>query len=915
MNYPYPAWPSTYPPTNQQTQSILQNQMAHQLSQQSNQQTSHQAKVVQSQAKNVRVSPNVTIAPRTTQISRSPSGLNIASPMQQPIFEAPVAVTVGTAKSQQIAFLCEATPITKESSPTGTPNIDVERLDEGSDEDAETYIDEFDGGFDNDLLWGSRAPKGKRKQTRKRKTDDADLKKVNKGKPGRKKKKSPVLGSSNTPNDNHCPICEEPHADDFCICCDVCQRWFHGSCVDLDEDASKSLDAWYCASCTLTSPVSPSVPISALNTQNIPSIQNFTSIQCIPKIASPAPVALSLLRRCRNWDMCATYVGSARVAVIGSESAYCSHACGIKFARAGLRAAVAAKRRHMSFANGDGRDGSYMTDFDNTKIDMVGRDSNLDNPSLTQPENGQLEINLRDNCRNDDPCAQSPVMENLMVKNIDAVGIPENRTSSINTINEIRDSKESIDISVKSPEMNIDQYAKTEDQNLGNIDIEANEQNGLNDNHSVIQHENTKFEIAIKEENLTSESNHRESKKVDLQSSFEIGSIAVINNSDPNPSQVNQQKEMEELLKNEDFQCTTMQTNETVTNNEQDKISTNTNQKERHDKILITQIETSLINDCVVNEAIPIENLHINNHRQDNLQSISKINNNENNMKIQNVLKDKFEDDSLNTIIETENFNESNENNVLLNNGSNTTKMEVDMPVTNKEDIRSEKIGSLQVGESKSNIENCIAYPEIDGHLISFDQKPSITDTQIVLTSSNEQPKFISYHLHKDTNPGSPESTKASIIHLSPKSQRDKSRIIYLRSLQRLLVQSLKLLTTRATRLQSTVNACRRAVDAGDHPLCSFDPKIVGAWATPTDRLASRIRDIQRRGWDCGYERDDFDELEEEENEDEDDSEVCMNEYGKCIKHERWEWAQIAGLDCEIDYQLELLDAVLEEER
>mmetsp|Transcript_12081 Transcript_12081/g.26434 ORF Transcript_12081/g.26434 Transcript_12081/m.26434 type:complete len:569 (-) Transcript_12081:187-1893(-) len=46
----------------------------------------------------------------------------------------------------------------------------------------------------------------------------------------------------------HC-FCGGPSDGSFMMGCDRCQRWFHGKCVNLDQEAGDALDSWLCPSC------------------------------------------------------------------------------------------------------------------------------------------------------------------------------------------------------------------------------------------------------------------------------------------------------------------------------------------------------------------------------------------------------------------------------------------------------------------------------------------------------------------------------------------------------------------------------------------------------------------------------------------------------------------------------------------
>jgi len=57
-------------------------------------------------------------------------------------------------------------------------------------------------------------------------------------------------------------VCDQPWGSRFMLECDVCARWFHGSCVGVSRRASLLLAVWHCADCTAaaTTSIVPAVP-------------------------------------------------------------------------------------------------------------------------------------------------------------------------------------------------------------------------------------------------------------------------------------------------------------------------------------------------------------------------------------------------------------------------------------------------------------------------------------------------------------------------------------------------------------------------------------------------------------------------------------------------------------------------------
>ena len=48
-----------------------------------------------------------------------------------------------------------------------------------------------------------------------------------------------------------CGECGESYgADEFWICCDVCEKWFHGKCVKITPAKAEHIKQYKCPSCT-----------------------------------------------------------------------------------------------------------------------------------------------------------------------------------------------------------------------------------------------------------------------------------------------------------------------------------------------------------------------------------------------------------------------------------------------------------------------------------------------------------------------------------------------------------------------------------------------------------------------------------------------------------------------------------------
>lgn len=51
--------------------------------------------------------------------------------------------------------------------------------------------------------------------------------------------------------DTLCGACGENYAqDEFWICCDICERWFHGKCVKITPARAEHIKQYKCPSCS-----------------------------------------------------------------------------------------------------------------------------------------------------------------------------------------------------------------------------------------------------------------------------------------------------------------------------------------------------------------------------------------------------------------------------------------------------------------------------------------------------------------------------------------------------------------------------------------------------------------------------------------------------------------------------------------
>lgn len=61
--------------------------------------------------------------------------------------------------------------------------------------------------------------------------------------------------SEDDPNKLWC-ICNQPHNNRFMICCDTCEEWYHGKCVNITKTMGQQMEAegreWICLFCKVS---------------------------------------------------------------------------------------------------------------------------------------------------------------------------------------------------------------------------------------------------------------------------------------------------------------------------------------------------------------------------------------------------------------------------------------------------------------------------------------------------------------------------------------------------------------------------------------------------------------------------------------------------------------------------------------
>ncbi|CAG4978286.1 unnamed protein product [Parnassius apollo] len=137
--------------------------------------------------------------------------------------------------------------------------------------------------------------------------------------------------SEDDPNRLWC-ICKQPHNNRFMICCDSCEDWFHGKCVNITKAMGQQMEEqgieWRCPNC-----------IKSIKTVNKNNNKVATSVKAIDNeetktSTQPAPAFGTKT----NALQCIVCKKSAR-----ASSIYCSDTCILKHAQDSLSSQVQSK--------------------------------------------------------------------------------------------------------------------------------------------------------------------------------------------------------------------------------------------------------------------------------------------------------------------------------------------------------------------------------------------------------------------------------------------------------------------------------------------------------------------------------------------------------------------------------------------
>ncbi|OWR47744.1 Death-inducer obliterator 1 [Danaus plexippus plexippus] len=171
--------------------------------------------------------------------------------------------------------------------------------------------------------------------------------------------------SEDDPNRLWC-ICKQPHNNRFMICCDGCEDWFHGKCVNITKAMGQQMEdqgiEWRCPNCV------KNAKASAKNTNKVPTGQK-------DNVGVSTPTAIT--KELPSKTTCIVCKKPAR-----ASSIYCSDACILKHAQDSLGS-------HSTAPNNDSTSGKNEKPNSESRVIVYERKSGrlLAGPNAPTAEN------------------------------------------------------------------------------------------------------------------------------------------------------------------------------------------------------------------------------------------------------------------------------------------------------------------------------------------------------------------------------------------------------------------------------------------------------------------------------------------------------------------------------------------------
>ncbi|XP_047984747.1 death-inducer obliterator 1 [Leguminivora glycinivorella] len=204
-------------------------------------------------------------------------------------------------------------------------------------------------------------------------------------------------------------ICKQPHNNRFMICCDSCEDWFHGKCVNITKAMGQQMEEdgieWRCPNCVKKTKPTPK---TITNKMTIQKKQEVESDQSPPLLVSP-PASKVLSSK----TSCIVCKKPAR-----ASSIYCSDACILKHAQDSLG--------NQTPGKGDG-DTHHDKSKSDSRVIVYERKSGrvLAGPNAPTPENLKVWLQKNPTFEVVRPGALSAIKPNVMKKKAAAAATKE----------------------------------------------------------------------------------------------------------------------------------------------------------------------------------------------------------------------------------------------------------------------------------------------------------------------------------------------------------------------------------------------------------------------------------------------------------------------------------------------------------
>lgn len=95
----------------------------------------------------------------------------------------------------------------------------------------------------------------------------------------------------------------------FMLCCDGCDRWFHGTCVNITEKEAADIDPWFCSVCSeaakeealVSTCASPLLDVVRSGPESLHSLDDDSILACFDYLGGDVFELVKLMSVCKRW--------------------------------------------------------------------------------------------------------------------------------------------------------------------------------------------------------------------------------------------------------------------------------------------------------------------------------------------------------------------------------------------------------------------------------------------------------------------------------------------------------------------------------------------------------------------------------------------------------------------------------------